>query len=473
MGERVEVGRVEVGRALDCVQREAAGARPLHAVRPATLDGFLASLTPAQAAFLRAGAFTAEAQDVRLLPGEDGLAGAVLGLGADRSPFAFGGLARRLPAGSVWRLRPGDYDAAGAVLGFCLGAYRYPQFRAETRATARLVVGSADEAPLAEAGAVWMVRDLINAPANLLGPRELAAAALDLAARFGATAALIEGAALEAAYPALAAVGAGSARAPAIVVLRWQGSGAGVDAPLISLCGKGVCFDTGGYDLKPSAGMQRMKKDMGGAAAVLGAARLIMQRDLPLRLEIRIGCVENSVSGTAMRPLDVLQSRRGLSIEVGNTDAEGRLVLADLLAEASDAQPALLIDCATLTGAARAATGPDLPALFCTDDAWAEALLRHGLATHDPLWRLPLWEGYDGWLESAIADVNNIAGKTHAGAVVAALFLRRFVAVGTAWAHIDLYAWNDQTRPGRPEGGEAQAMRAIVSAVTDYLHTAR
>jgi len=197
------------------------------------------------------------------------------------------------------------------------------------------------------------------------------------------------------------------------------------------------------------------------------------QADLPLRLEIRIGCVENSVSGTAMRPLDVLHSRRGLSIEVGNTDAEGRLVLADLLAEASDAKPALLIDCATLTGAARAATGPDLPALFCNDEAWAESLLRHGLATHDPLWRLPLWEGYDGWLESTIADVNNIAGKTHAGAVVAALFLRRFVAIGTVWSHIDLYAWNDQTRPGRPEGGEAQAMRAIVSAITDYVNTAR
>lgn len=464
---------VDFGRALDCIARESADARPLHAVRPATLDGFLASLTPAQAAFLRATDFTGEAQDLRLLPGEDGLAGAVLGLGADRSPFAFGGLARRLPAGSAWRLRPGDYDAAGAVLGFCLGAYRYPQFRAETRATARLVVDSADEAPLGEAGAVWMVRDLINAPANLLGPRELADAALALAARFGADAALIEGAALAAAYPALAAVGAGSARAPAVVVLRWQGSGAGAEAPLVSLCGKGVCFDTGGYDLKPSAGMQRMKKDMGGAAAVLGAARLIMQRDLPLRLEIRIGCVENSVSGTAMRPLDVLHSRRGLSIEVGNTDAEGRLVLADLLAEASDAKPALLIDCATLTGAARAATGPDLPALFCNDEAWAESLLRHGLATHDPLWRLPLWEGYDGWLESTIADVNNIAGKTHAGAVVAALFLRRFVAIGTVWSHIDLYAWNDQTRPGRPEGGEAQAMRAIVSAITDYVNTAR
>jgi leucyl aminopeptidase len=210
--------------------------------------------------------------------------------------------------------------------------------------------------------------------------------------------------------------------------------------------------------------MLRMKKDMGGAATVLGAARLIMESGLPIRLAVRVGCVENSVSDKAMRPSDVLRSRHGLTIEVGNTDAEGRLVLCDLLSEACEEHPALLIDCATLTGAARVATGPDVPAFFCNDDIWAERFAHAGKMSHDPVWRLPLFDGYDGWLGSTIADVNNIAGKAHAGAIVAALFLQRFVAKETAWVHVDLYAWNDSSRPGRPEGGEAQAMRAIAAS---------
>jgi len=208
-----------------------------------------------------------------------------------------------------------------------------------------------------------------------------------------------------------------------------------------------------------------MKKDMGGAATVLGLASMLMDADLPIRLVVRLGCVENSVSGRAMRPLDVIRTRRGLSVEIGNTDAEGRLVLCDLLAEASDESPALLVDCATLTGAARVAVGPDLPAYFANDDAWAAALERAGAAVHDPVWRLPLWDGYDSWLDSPIADLNNVASKPMAGAIVAALFMRRFVAPGTPWLHFDLYAWNDATRPGRPEGGEAQAMRAVAAAI--------
>ena len=267
----------------------------------------------------------------------------------------------------------------------------------------------------------------------------------------------------------MAAVGRGSARAPRVVTLRWAGSAAAADAPLVALCGKGVCFDTGGYDLKPSAGMLRMKKDMGGAATVLGLARRIMGADLPLRLVVRIGCVENSVSGTAMRPSDVLATRAGISVEVGNTDAEGRLVLCDLLAEAAAERPALLLDCATLTGAALVALGPDVPALFCNDDGWAAALASAAAARFDPLWRLPLWDGYDAWLESKVADVNNVSSKPFAGAVTAALFLRRFVPAGIAWAHIDLYAWNDQARPGRPEGGEAQALRAAFAAIAARL----
>jgi leucyl aminopeptidase len=254
-----------------------------------------------------------------------------------------------------------------------------------------------------------------------------------------------------------------------VACLQCAGSAAPPDAPLLSLCGKGVCFDSGGYDLKPSAGMLRMKKDMGGGATMLGLARLIMQADLPLRLALRIGCVENSVSGTAMRPLDVIRTRSGRTVEVGNTDAEGRLVLCDLLDDACAEAPALLIDGATLTGAARVALGPDLPALFCNDDDWAVRLLRAGETTHDPMWRLPLWSGYAAWLDSPVADLNNVSATPGAGAIVAALFLQRFVTAGTKWAHLDLYAWNDQTRPGRPKGGEAQTIRALFAAICERM----
>ncbi len=455
---------------LDCLADAAAPALPLYPLRP----GQEFDLGDAQARYLASCGFTAAAGDPVLLAGPEGLAGAVLGLGADRSPFAFGACAQRLPAGTTWRLMPGDYDPAAAVLGFCLGAYRFTRFKtpahAATQALARLVppaegVGDAR----AEAEAVWMVRDLINLPPNVLGPVELAEAAAALGRRHGAAVTIAADAALEQDYPAVAAVGRGSARAPRVVTLRWAGSAAAADAPLVALCGKGVCFDTGGYDLKPSAGMLRMKKDMGGAATVLGLARRIMAADLPLRLVVRIGCVENSVSGTAMRPSDVLATRAGISVEVGNTDAEGRLVLCDLLAEAAAERPALLLDCATLTGAARVALGPDVPALFCNDDGWAAALASAAAARFDPLWRLPLWDGYDAWLESKVADVNNVSSKPFAGAVTAALFLRRFVPAGIAWAHIDLYAWNDQARPGRPEGGEAQALRAAFAAIAARL----
>jgi leucyl aminopeptidase len=455
-------------RALDCLAPENAAALPLYAVRATELERLWASLEPNAARFAQASGFAARTGELVLLPGEQGISGAVLGLGADRSPWLFGDLATRLPEASVWRLMPGDFDAELAALAFCLGAYNYPAFKPPKRAPARLVLQPTDKAAV-EARVVWMVRDLINAPANLLGPNELAQAALGLAERYGAVAERIEGPALAAEFPAVAAVGAGSARPPVVVRLHWASPKAPADAPLVSLCGKGVCFDSGGYDLKPAAAMQRMKKDMGGAATVMGLARLIMEAELPVRLALRIACVENSVSGHAMRPMDVLRTRAGFSVEVGNTDAEGRLLLADLLTEACAEKPWLLLDCATLTGAARVALGPDLPALFCNDDAWAEALIAAGQAVHDPLWRLPLWFGYDSWLESSIAHMNNISEKTHAGAIIAALFLQRFVARDVRWAHIDLYAWNDQPRAGRPEGGEAQAMRAIFSALSARL----
>ncbi len=448
-------------------------ALPLHAVEPDGRARLAAALDAPAAGFLRASGFAAEPGALLLLPGADGakepvLGGAVLGLGATPSPRLFGALPYALPEGSVWEFASGAADPAAALLHFCLGAHRFRAFRGPGRAPARILppaaIGrSAIARALATARAVGFARDLINQPANLLGPAELADAAEALARAHGAGFSRITGSALEAGYPALAAVGAGSARAPVVAKLTWNGGGAG--APHIALCGKGVCFDSGGYDLKPSAGMLRMKKDMGGAAVALGIARLVMETSLPVRLSLAIGCVENSVSGSAMRPLDVLRTRRGLTVEVGNTDAEGRLLLADLLAEASDAAPDLLLDFATLTGAARVALGPELPALFANDAAagagWTERLLAAGRETGDPLWCLPLWDGYDCWLDSAVADLGNVSSRPFAGAIVAALFLRRFVRPATPWMHLDLYAWNDQTTPGRPEGGEAQGLHAV------------
>jgi leucyl aminopeptidase len=333
-----------------------------------------------------------------------------------------------------------------------------------------LLTGAAGRrAALDVARATWLARDLINTPANLLGPSELAAAACALAARFGALAETITGEALARDYPTIAAVGAGSERPPVVARFEWSGTDAAADAPLISLCGKGVVFDSGGYDLKPSSGMLRMKKDMGGAALMLALAAAIMAADLPLRLQVRVGCVENMVSGAAMRPLDVLRTRKGLTVEIGNTDAEGRLVLCDLLTEACEAGPQLLVDAATLTGAARVALGPDLPAMFCSDDATAARALTAGLERHDPLWRLPLHAGYENWLASTIGDLSNVSGKPMAGAIIAALFLQRFVTAGTPWLHLDTYAWNDQTRAGRPEGGEALGLRAMLATISGLL----
>lgn len=455
---------------LDCLVESADGARPLHAVRPAGLAAFLDGLPPAQSRFLRQLNITGAAQELLFLPGEHGVAGAVLGIGEDTSPLAFGDLAFRLPEATSWQLQAGQYDMATAVLGFCLGAYRYRRFKAAKRQAARLVVASKDQQlSRTAASATWMVRDLINTPANLLGPRELADFTEALGKRYGADTKVISGGTLGEAYPAVAAVGCGSARLPQVAIFRWSGSSAHADAPLISLCGKGVCFDTGGYDIKPSSGMLRMKKDMGGAATVLGLARMIMEADLPVRLAVRIGCVENSISGTAMRPSDVIRTRKGVAVEIGNTDAEGRLVLCDLITDACDEYPRLLVDCATLTGAARVALGPDLPALFCNDDEWAAALSRHGREQHDPLWRLPLWTPYDRWLDSPVGNFNNVSSKPYAGAVVAALFLNRFVPQNVAWAHLDLYGWNDQQSPGRPEGGEAYGMRALFAALVERV----
>jgi len=437
---------------------EGSASLPLHAIGAHDLSGFLAGLPPASAAFLRASGFLAKPGEMTLLPDENGLAGAVIGIGKEASPWYFGNAAWALPAGSRWHLAGNLADPMQAVLGWHLGAYRWLRHKRQERAPAELIVPAGTETALMMAEAICSARDLINMPAAELGPRQLAEAAAGLARRHGGRAEIVTGKALSEGFPCMAAVGAGSPRAPHLAVLHWEGA---TDGPLIALCGKGVCFDTGGLDLKPSSAMLRMKKDMGGAAVMLAVAEMVMRAKLPLRLMVLIGAVENAVSGHAMRPMDVLPTRKGLRVEIGNTDAEGRLVLCDLLQFVAEQKPAMILDAATLTGAARVALGPDLPALFSNDDTLAERLLHAGQAAQDPLWRLPLHDGYDAWLDSPFADLSNISQKPMAGAVTAALFLRRFIPEDQPWAHLDVYAWNDTPRPGRPEGGEAQAARAI------------
>ncbi|GAN69716.1 leucyl aminopeptidase family protein [Acetobacter orleanensis] len=452
--------------------------RTVQGVRGADPKALSALVGADGAAFALACGFTGKPGQLVLVPDAHGVPLGLFGLPplTQRDPYLFGTLAQDLPAGD-WQVKmPVESAREDVILGFCLGAYQFSlksDGKAAGQARPRLVVTEAEQNGLAveTALSIWLARDLINTPANLLGPSELARAARAALLPFGAEVDIIKGTALDKAYPLLAHVGNGSDRGPRVVLARWKGSKAGKSAPLLSLVGKGVCFDSGGYDIKPSSGMLRMKKDMGGAASVLALARLIMTQDLPVRLEVRLGCVENSVSGHAMRPLDVVTSRAGLTVEIGNTDAEGRLVLCDLLSEAGEHAPDLLLDMATLTGAARVALGPDLPALFCNDDAVAQSILAAGVRQADPLWQLPLWQGYAGWLKSPVADLNNISSKPMAGAVTAGLFLERFVNAGQRWAHIDSYAWNDSTRPGRPEGGDSPGIRAIFDAVCRIFET--
>jgi leucyl aminopeptidase len=457
-------------RAVDCLFEgsDDQAVHRVHAVRPEGLEAFKGVLAERQRNYLEFSGFAAKSGVVVVLPaGDDGIIDAVLGLGGDRGPYPFGALPFALPAESRWRLV--DCDVADATLGFCLGAYRFGSLKAEVSRPALLRRENGCEAAVRMADAIWMARDLVNQPANLLGPAELAKVLVESGECFGAITTIVSDDDVTRDYPTIAAVGRGSDRGPCVATLRWRGSAATDRSPLVSLCGKGVCFDSGGYDLKPSSGMLRMKKDMGGAAALMGVAALVMAEDLPVRLVLRIGCVENSVSGSAMRPLDVIRTRSGKTVEVGNTDAEGRLVLCDLLAEAAAETPDILIDAATLTGAARTALGPDLPALFCNDPEWTKRFLDAGIAQHDSLWPLPLWSGYDSWLDSTVADLGTVSLKPQAGAIVAALFLQRFVTGSKAWAHLDVYAWNDHTRPGRPEGGEGTAIRAVYSALSNQF----
>jgi leucyl aminopeptidase len=389
-------------------------------------------------------------------------AGWVLGLGAGDDPFAAAAFAEKLPDG-LYRLVEDGGELA--VLAWLLGHYAFTRYKAPRKNSPRLALpkGVDGEEVSRIAEAIFLARDLTNTPANDLGPDDLAAAAKRLAAAHGAKLAVIRGAVLKRDFPLIEAVGRGSSRPPCLIDLSWGNA----KAPRVTLVGKGVCFDSGGLDLKPSAGMLTMKKDMGGAAVALAVAAMVMGAKLRLRLRVLIPAVENSVSGNAFRPGDVFKSRKGLSVEIGNTDAEGRLILADALALADVEKPDLLIDIATLTGAARSATGMELPPFFTDDEALATDLSRHAMALGDPLWRLPLWKGYDFALASRVADLSNNPSYAYAGAITAALFLRRFVTGTRRWLHLDIPAWNDRARPGRPIGGEANGARAIYALLRE------
>lgn len=448
----------------------AVGAVPIRCV---TADGWAtieAGLPALQRSFAAATGFAPKAGRVALLPGEDGGLGLVLfGLGeakeGHRDRFLTGKLPGALPAGD-YRLEPCDaLDAGEAALAWLLGSYRFDRYRKPGDPRPRLVApDGVDAAALGRiAQAVASGRDLINTPANDLGPAEVEAAVRALGERFGAAVTVTAGAELGKEFPLVHAVGAASPRAPRLIDLTWGAQ----DAPRVTLVGKGVVFDTGGLDIKPASNMLLMKKDMGGAAAALAAAEMIMGAGLPVRLRLIVPSVENAIAGDAFRPGDVIRSRAGLTVEIGNTDAEGRLILADALALADAEEPDLILDFATLTGAARVALGPDLPAFFTEDEGLAGAVAEAGLRVNDPVWRLPLHPPYASLLESKVADLNNAPGGGFAGAITAALFLRRFVRRTRAHVHFDLYGWNPSTKPGRPEGGEVQTARLAYALVAE------
>jgi leucyl aminopeptidase len=437
--------------------KSARNAIPIHAVRARDTGAWLKAQKRAAALAGFAGA------DGELRPMLDvggGIAAWVLGLGEGCDPFALATCAEKLPDG-VYRL--GDVPAlcggANAGLAWLMGGYRFARYKKSAPRQPRLVLpAKVDGEEISRiAQALFLARDLINTPANDMGPQELEAAARRFAKQHGAKMSVVRGAALAENYPLIQAVGQGSARPPCLIDMVWGKP----SAPKVTLVGKGVCFDTGGYDLKPSAGMLLMKKDMAGAATVLAIAAMAMGAGLDIRLRVLIPAVENSVSGHAMRPGDVFQSRKGLTVEIGNTDAEGRLILADALADADAQTPELLIDIATLTGAARAATGMELPPFFTDDETLAADLAAAARQTADPLWRLPLWRGYEFSLSSRIADLNNAPSYNFAGAITAALFLNRFVENTKSWVHLDIPGWTDRAKPGRPLGGEANSARAI------------
>ena len=435
-------------------------ARDLHVVHPDGYSAWLAARPPRARAAIAAHRVTGAAGDRAILPGdgaEDWSALLVCDEPAS-SPWRIASLAGSLPEGA-YRLADGTLGAAG--LGWLLAQHRFERYTKPDPTGARVLL-SRDPADIAEtvriAAATALVRDLVNTGASDLGPAELEAAAERLAGDHGAVLTVTRGDALASGYPMIHAVGQAAAkdRSPRLIELAWGDPG----HPRVAIVGKGVTFDSGGLDIKPAAGMRLMKKDMGGAAHALALAQLVMTARLPIRLHLLIPAVENAIAGNAFRPGDVLRTRLGLTVENTNTDAEGRLILGDTLARAAEDEPELMLDFATLTGAARVALGPDLPPLFTDDEELAADFLDAGRSVHDPLWRLPLWNGYDEMLKSDVADLVNAPEGGFAGAVTAALFLRRFLAKDTAWAHVDTFAWRPAGKPGRPKGGEALGLRA-------------
>jgi leucyl aminopeptidase len=424
----------------------------------------IAAALPAPAqAFAAAHGFAAKPGAWLALPADDGsIAQVLFGLeddGKSRDLFRPGQLPGLLPAGT-YRFANAPHDMRLAVLAFALGSYRFGRYRNNEAPKAKLVPPEGiDMAAIARvAEAATLARDLINTPSNDMGPEQLAAAAKALAKRFGASFSCITGDDLVTQnFPLIHAVGMASPRAPRLIDFSWGDPA----HPKVTLVGKGVCFDTGGLDLKPSSGMLIMKKDMGGAANVLALALMVMDAGLKVRLRVLIPAVENAVAGNAFRPLDIFKSRKGPTVEIGNTDAEGRLVLADALALADEEKPDLLIDLGTLTGAARVALGPDLPPYYTNDETLALDVARLAKQENDPLWRLPLWAPYDAWLDSKTADINNAPSGGFAGSITCALFLQRFVEATTRWLHVDIYGWTPSAKPARPEGGECQAARAV------------
>ncbi len=441
-------------------------ATTVHAVAADDLAALLDGLGSAAKRWAEASGYAEAKRGTLLVPGEgDAVVDAVIHIAELADPFWPAALRPALPAGDYALAEPLANEETG-LLAWALAAYRFERYReASAPPATRLVLpASADAERLQRlADGVFVARDLINTPANDMGPDELEAHARALARSHSATVAVVKGEALEGGFPMIHAVGRASPRAPRLIDLTWGAE----DAPKVTLVGKGVVFDTGGLDIKPATAMRNMKKDMGGAANAIALAQMIMDAGLPVRLRLLVPAVENAIDGSAFRPGDVLRSRKGLSVEIGNTDAEGRLVLADALDLACEEEPDLLIDLATLTGAARVALGPEVMPFYTDDEALGADLSRHAAAVHDPLWPMPLWAGYEPWLASKVADVSHISSQPFAGSVTAALFLKRFVDGAKAWVHFDIFGWNATARPGRPEGGEAQGIRALYGLIEE------
>ena len=440
---------------------------PIVATDAKRAPKLLDSLSPAEKRWAEAAGFDGAPDTFVALPDAKGAVGRVLaGVREAADPWALAFLPMRLPRGR-YALAKGSLTIApeNAAFAWDLGGYEFARYRKARRKAADLQVEDSRRVAdaLGMAQAVRLVRDLVNTPSEDMGPQELSDVAREQAELFGGEFDEWIGEELLAQnFPAIHAVGRAAAREPRLLEIRWGSS----RHPRIAIVGKGVCFDSGGLDIKGADGMRLMKKDMGGAAHALALARLVMQRKLPVSLHVLVPAVENAIAGNAYRPGDVVRTRKGLHVEVGNTDAEGRVILADALAYAVEGKPATLVDFATLTGAARVALGPELPALFCNDEALAARIAASAEALDDPLWRLPLWRSYRRLYSSDIADFSNSGKSGFAGAIVAALFLDHFVPESVAWAHFDTYAWNDVSRPGRPVGGEAQALRAVLAAIT-------